>query len=416
MAASTLPPLKCYTFVTALGSGDELQDLAQGSLKPALDFGGNVRIIDFVLSNIRNSCIGGAAVACQFDAAMLIRHLRQAWPYLNGTDHPVDILPAGTHANGGTGYIGDADAILQNLEVIDAAKVDLVLVLSGEHIYRMDYGHLIKDHLASGAAVTVVSANLSDISKNLPQPDPVSLASSVIRFPGYGKSLAPLRPHGAHETKHLDIYAFNWKILRPFLLDGATDLDADVLPAMRRAGHGVHTHDFAHSCVRSKGDDLHWSNLSTLDDYWHAHMDLIATDFKLIAMRGDWPIGGMADAHVSPVRFLQDTQGQGSYIDDCLISSGCQIHSAMLQRSIIGTEVTVWPGSRLTETVVMPGASIGRNVHLSKAIVTRGAVVPDGLCVGENLRDDAQWFSITHCGVRLISPEMLVRRARLLAG
>lgn len=422
MKAQGLHTQSCLAFVMAFGRGEDLHELAQGSAKAALDFGGALRVIDFVLSNIRNSGIRQTVVACQYGSPSLIRHIRQSWPALSGLDGRVDILPAGTDAKGGAAYRGDASALFENIDVIDAAKVEHVLVVSGEHIYKMDYGLLLQDHIASGAPVTRAHSYLVEGLNVAHAESSADQNGSVVRLSPRQKAKNRGTPVHDDVSGGMDVYVFNWTLLRKFFLEGdeagqaARDLEADILPAMHRAGVKLHAHDFAHSCVRAKGDDLHLSTIDTIDAYWHAHMDLIGTESGLCEAQGAWPIGGRDDRPIAPARLLPGAQGDPCDIGDCLIANGCWISGATLINSVLGTGVSVGSGTRVMQSVLQPGVSLGTDVHLSQTIITRGTVLPNGLRVGVDRREDAMWFRVTAGGITLINQEMLRRRARLLAG
>ena len=372
---------------------------------------------------MRNESRGGnLSIACQFGAPALIKHLRQSWAWHDGHGVLLDILPPDNSQQGGAGYQGDASALFQNIDIIDDAGVDHVLVVPGEHVYKMDYGLLLQDHIASGHPVTLVhlEAEAKDSAdEHAPQPRP---STAIVRLFPLQKSRRQRADVEPNETPTTKLYVFNWPVLRLFLRAVAEagrplrTIEDDILPAMIHGGLTAHQHSFSRSCVRAPKAEPECTTLSTLDAFWHAHMDLLQSDDRLFEHRYAWPIGGLPDVHFSAARFLAGNGGAPCEIGDSIIGNGCQILGATISESVVGTGVWVGSGAKISQSVLQPDVRVGSDVTLEKTIVKRGTVLPKGLSVGLDRRHDQTWFRVTPGGITLVSQEMVRRRTRLLAG
>jgi glucose-1-phosphate adenylyltransferase len=413
---------RCLAFVTAFDRGEGLYELASGRAKSMIDFGASQRVIDVVLSNIRNSGIIKAVVACQFGAPALIKHLRQPWAWQDSHGLMLDLLPPDNSEKGGAGYGGNASALFQNIDVIDDAGVDHVLVVAGEHVCKMDYSLLLQDHIASGRPVTSVHIDRDpkdSADEHGQQPKP---SNAIVQLFPARKARKRQVTFQAEVTPDMNIYVFDWPVLRLFLRAVAETgrplrtIEGDILPAMSLAGFIAHQHSFSRSCVRAPGAEPECTTLSTLDAFWHAHMDLLEVDDRLFDQRNEWPIGGLPDFQVSTARFLPGSSGAPCEIGDSIIGNGCQILGASISGSVLGTGVWVGSGAKISHSVLQPDVRVGSEVTLEKTIVKRGTVLPKGLSVGLDRRQDQTWFRVTPGGITLVSQEMVQRRTRLLAG
>ncbi len=406
---------RTYALILAGGRGSRLHQLTDWRAKPAVPFAGNLNIIDFALSNCVNSGLRHVAVLTQYKAQSLIRHIERGWSFLAANlGEYVDVVPA-QQQHGESWYSGTANAVYQNLRMIDEARPDLVLVLGGDHVYKMDYSIMLAEHAARDAEVSVACLEV-----------PIEQASEfgVMAVDADHRIVAfaekPLQPVAlAHRPTHvlasMGIYVFEANLLVAELVRDAADptsshdFGKDIIPSLltRRS---IFAHSFKDSCVNMVDSVPYWRDVGTLDAYWDANMDLASVVPDLNLYDDDWPILSL-QRQLAPAKFVFDEIGRKGEAHNSLVSSGCIVSGANVRHSVLFSKVRVGEGSRIEDSVVLPDVTIGRNVNLRRAIVDKHCKLPDGFCAGlDTAQDRARGFHVTSNGVTLIAPEMLGQR------
>lgn len=400
-------------FVLAGGRGSRLLELTDVRAKPAVFFGGKARIIDFALSNAINSGIRRVAVATQYKAHSLIRHLQRGWNFLRTErNESFDILPASQRGEGGNWYLGTADAVYQNMDVIEDHAPRHIVLLAGDHVYKMDYEHMLAEHVESGADVTVGCVSV---------PRTEARGFGVMHVDDQDRIIAffekPADPPGIPGQEHLalasmGIYVFDTKVLLDQLRRDAADPDSqrdfgrDIIPYLVKNGKAV-AHRFERSCVRSRAEtEPYWRDVGTVDAYWEANIDLTDIVPQLDIFDRDWPIWTHAEI-TPPAKFVHDQAGRRGEAVSSLVAGGCIISGATARCSLLHTGVHVHSFARLQSAVILPYVDIGRHARLTKVVVDRGVRIPEGLVVGEDPKEDARRFRRTDKGVCLITQAMI---------
>ncbi|WP_282603478.1 glucose-1-phosphate adenylyltransferase [Paracoccus sp. PARArs4] len=410
---------RSMAFVLAGGRGSRLKELTDRRVKPAVYFGGKARIIDFALSNAMNSGIRKIAVATQYKAHSLIRHCQRGWNFFRAERNEfLDILPASQRMSEQHWYRGTADAVTQNIDIVDDYGVDYIVILAGDHIYKMDYEIMLREHVDSGADVTVGCLTV---------PREEASAFGVMDVDATGRIVSflekPADPPGMPDdpTKSLasmGIYVFNWKFLRDLLLKDAEDASSshdfghDLIPDIVRNGKAM-AHRFDTSCVRDAGAPAYWKDVGTVDAFWRANIDL--TDFtpELNLWDNEWPIWTYSEV-VPPAKFIHDEKDRRGIAVSSMVSGGCIISGTEIRNSVLFTGVRTNSYAILENAVVLPSVTVHRSARLRNVVIDRGVVIPEGLVVGEDPKDDAEWFRVSEKGVTLITQEMLDKRAASL--
>jgi len=402
-------------YVLAGGRGARLMELTKNRTKPAVYFGGKSRIIDFALSNAINSGIRRIAVATQYKAHSLIRHLQRGWNFLQPMrNESFDILPASQRVAENRWYAGTADAVFQNIDIIDGYAPEYIVLLAGDHVYKMDYERMLVQHVNDGADVTVACIEV-----------PIAEAAGlgIMRVADDGRIVAfdekpehpaeiPDRPGFALAS--MGIYAFRRDVLHGELRRDAADpgsshdFGRDVIPHLVRHGKAV-AHRFAHSCVRSRAeDDVYWRDVGTLDAYFEANLDLTDVVPELDLYDRDWPIWTYA-AITPPAKFVHDVDGRRGLGVSSLVSGGCIVSGSSLRHSLLCNNVHVHSYGDIDRAIILPFVEVGRHVRLSQVIVDSGVRIPEGLVVGEDPAHDAARFRRTERGICLITQPMIDR-------
>ena len=410
---------RAMAFVLAGGRGSRLRELTDRRVKPAVYFGGKTRIIDFALSNAVNSDIRKIAVATQYKAHSLIRHVQRGWNFFRPERNEfLDILPASQRLSEDHWYRGTADAVTQNIDIVDSYDVDYVVILAGDHIYKMDYEIMLRQHVESGADVTVgcLTVPRSEASAfGVMAVDATGRITSFLEKPADPPAM-PDDPDSALAS--MGIYVFSWPFLRGLLLRDAEDpgsshdFGTDLIPALVAQGKAV-AHRFDDSCVRDPGAPAYWRDVGTVDAFWQANIAL--TDFtpELNLWDTDWPIWTYA-LSVPPAKFIHDEKDRRGVAISSMVSGGCIISGTEIRNSLLFTEVHTNSYAVLDQAVVLPYVTVHRSARLCKVVIDRGVIIPEGLVVGEDPLEDAKWFRVTERGVTLITQDMLDRRAAAL--
>jgi glucose-1-phosphate adenylyltransferase len=403
-------------YVLAGGRGSRLQELTAVRAKPAVFFGGKSRIIDFALSNALNSGIRRIGVATQYKAHSLIRHLQRGWNFLRPErNESFDILPA-SQRFGDNWYSGTADAVYQNIDIIESYSPQFVVVLAGDHIYKMDYELMLAQHVESGADVTVGCIEVPRTDARSFGVMFVDKDDRVTEFVEKPADPPEMPGRSGMVLASMGIYVFATGVLIDQLRRDAADATSshdfgrDIIPYMVQNGRTV-AHRFTRSCVRSPTEkQSYWRDVGTIDAYWEANIDLTDVVPALDLFDRDWPIWTYAEIS-PPAKFVHDEIGRRGEAVSSLVSGGCIISGARLRRTLLFTGVHVHSYAQVEYALILPDADIGRGARLRNVIVEKGVRIPPGLVVGEDPDDDARRFRRTEKGICLITPAMIERLA-----
>jgi glucose-1-phosphate adenylyltransferase len=408
---------RSMAFVLAGGRGSRLKELTDKRAKPAVYFGGKTRIIDFALSNALNSGIRKMAIATQYKAHSLIRHCQRGWSFFRAERNEyLDILPASQRVDESMWYQGTADAVYQNIDIIDSYDIDYVLILAGDHIYKMDYEIMLRQHVETDADVTVGCLTVPRIEASGFGVMAIDDTDRITHF-----LEKPADPPGTPEDPDMSlasmgIYVFKWPFLREILKKDAQDLDSkrdfggDIIPSIVKNGKAM-AHRFTDSCVRkSKSESAYWRDVGTIDAFWKANIDL--TDFtpELDLWDRNWPIWTYAES-VPPAKFIHDEENRRGSAISSMVAGGCIISGTEIRESLLFTMVHANSFASIERSVILPYVNVGRSARLTNAVVDRGVRIPEGLVVGEDPDEDRKWFRVSEQGITLITQEMLDRRA-----
>ena len=403
-------------YVLAGGRGSRLLELTDQRAKPAVYFGGKSRIIDFALSNAVNSGIRRIGVATQYKAHSLIRHLNNGWNFFRQErNEGFDILPA-SQRSGQDWYKGTADAVYQNIDIIEGYGPELIVILAGDHIYKMDYGPMLVQHVDQEADVTVgcIEVPRADASGfGVMAVDGKDVITSFLEKPKNPPAMI-----GKPETSlaSMGIYVFSVKFLIDQLKRDAEDPDSshdfgkDIIPYLVKNGKAV-AHPFTRSCRRSGYEtEDYWRDVGTVDAYYEANIDLTLPLPALDFYEHEWPIWTYAEI-TPPAKFVHDQEGRRGQAFASLVSGGCIISGASLRRSLVFSNVRAHSFGSVNFSVILPDVEIGRGARLTNAIVDRGVKIPEGLVIGEDPEFDAKRFRRSENGICLITQPMIDRLA-----
>ncbi len=400
-------------YVLAGGRGSRLMELTDRRAKPAVYFGGKSRIIDFSLSNALNSGIRRLAVATQYKAHSLIRHMQRGWNFLRTErNESFDILPASQRVSEDKWYMGTADAVFQNIDIIDGYGPEYLLILAGDHVYKMDYERMLVQHVNSGADVTVgcVEVPLEDAK-----------GFGIMHVGADGRILdffekppqppeMPDKPGWALAS--MGIYVFKRTFLNEQLRrdaaapDSSRDFGKDIIPYLVKHGKAV-AHRFTESCVRGRAEnEVYWRDVGTIDAYWEANIDLTDVVPQLDIFDKEWPIWTYGEI-TPPAKFVHDLDGRRGEAISALVSGGCIVSGAVVRRSLLFTGVQVHSFASVENGVILPYVDIARGARLRNVVVDHGVRIPEGLVVGEDPVADAARFRRSAGGVCLITQPMI---------
>ncbi len=405
-------PKRAVALVLAGGRGSRLHHLTDRRAKPAVYFGGKFRIIDFALSNCLNSGIRRIGVITQYKSHSLLRHLQRGWAFLKTEMNEfVDLLPAQQRMNEEFWYRGTADAVSQNQDILDSYDAEYVVVLGGDHIYKMNYALMLADHVAKGRQCTVACI---EVPRDEARAFGVMAVDADWNITDFVEKPAdpPCVPGRAdHALASMGIYIFNAKFLDEELARDAADTQSthdfgkDIIPRAVRLGQAA-AHPFALSCVGNKeGEAAYWRDVGTIDSFWDANIDLTATEPQLNLYDTRWPIWTY-QPQLAPAKFVHNQEGRCGMAVESLVSGGSIISGSVL-RSVLFSSVRVHSWSQVEWSVLLPQVEIGRHVRLKRVVVDRGCHIPDGMVIGEDPVLDAQRFFCTDNGITLVTKSML---------
>ncbi|MDP3315642.1 MAG: glucose-1-phosphate adenylyltransferase, partial [Devosia sp.] len=381
--------------------------------KPAVYFGGKSRIIDFALSNALNSGIRRISVATQYQAHSLIRHLQRGWNFLRTErNESFDVLPASQRVSETQWYEGTADAVFQNMDIIEDYGPRYIVLLAGDHIYKMDYEIMLRQHVDTGADVTIGCLEVPRMEATGFGVMAVDGRDRVLDFVEKPKDPPGIPDRPDMALASMGIYVFETRFLMEQLRrDAATegssrDFGKDIIPYIVKNG-SAWAHRFPRSCVRSPNEEVaYWRDVGTIDAYWKANIDLTDVTPQLDLYDRDWPIWTFAEI-TPPAKFVHDFDGRRGSAVNSLVSGDTIISGGQLDRTLLSTGARVHSYSELHEAVVLPYCTIGRGARLRKVVIDRGVNIPEGLVVGEDPAFDSQWFRRTAEGVTLVTQPMV---------
>ena len=405
-------------FILAGGRGSRLQELTEKRVKPAVYFGGKTRIIDFALSNAVNSGIRRIGVATQYKSHSLIRHLQRGWSFFRAErNESLDILPASQRMNDTDWYKGTADAVTQNIDIIEDNNVKYILILAGDHIYKQDYSVMIQQHVDSGADVTVGCIEVPRSEASGFGVMSVDASDRVLDFVEKPVDPPAMPGHPDLALASMGIYVFDADFLLDLLRKDSVnpasshDFGHDLIPALVKTGKVV-AHPFSRSCVRSESEPKpYWRDVGTVDAYWQANMDLTDFEPELDIYDNEWPIWTNSEL-TPPAKFIHNEEGRRGNAVSSMVAGGCIISGAQLERCLLFTRVKAHSYSNLTGAVVLPYAVIGRHAKLTNVVIDSGVVIPEGLVVGEDPELDAKRFRRTKGGICLITAPMIAKLSK----
>ncbi len=407
-------PKRAMALILAGGRGSRLKQLTDTRCKPAVYFGGHFRIIDFVLSNCMNSGLRRIGVLTQYKSHSLLRHLQRGWNFLKSEMHEfVDLIPAQQRVDEEYWYRGTADAVYQSLDIIKANKPEYVVILAGDHIYKMDYARMLADHALSGAGVTVgcIEVDRQEAKAfGVMAIDENKKVTSFVEKPADPPAM-PGKPD--RSLASMGIYIFTADYLYRMLdediaLEGSShDFGKDIIP--KAVGEGqVVAHFFQDSCVyNSEKAPAYWRDVGTIDAYWEANIDLTATVPELNLYDRSWPIWTYQE-QLPPAKFVHNEANRRGEAIESSVSAGC-ILSGSVHNSLLFSNCRVHSYTHINGAVLLPEVQVGRNARLTRVVVDRGCRIPDGLVVGEDPAEDARRFYRSEGGVTLITPTMLAK-------
>ena len=398
--------------ILAGGRGTRLHQLTDWRAKPAVPFGGKFRIIDFVLSNCVNSGIRRIGVATQYKSHSLIQHIQRGWSFLNGQfGEFIDVLPAQQRIEE-MWYRGTADAVFQNLDIMRATNPDYVLILAGDHVYKMDYGKLLTFHVEKQADMTVACIEVPIDDASGFGVMGVNVESRVVNFNEKPDHPTPIPGNPDMALASMGVYVFNTRFLYEQLVRDADDKNSshdfgkDIIPHLVSAHYRVFAQSFEDSCVNLNGEVPYWRDVGTIDAYWEANMELTKVTPALNMYDQEWPIWTYQE-QLPPAKFVFDDSTRRGMAVDSLVSGGCIISGAYVRNSLLFSNVHIHSYSNVEESVILPNVKVSRNVTLKRVVVDKNCVIPEGLTAGINREEDAKRFFVSDNGITLITPDML---------
>lgn len=394
--------------ILAGGRGSRLKHLTKWRSKPAVPFGGKFRIVDFPLSNCINSGIRQVGVLTQYKAHSLLLHIQRGWGFLRGEfGEFIELLPAQQRIES-SWYEGTADAVYQNLDILRSHNPDYVLILAGDHIYKMDYGTMIAEHVESGADMTVGCLTVDLESATEFGVMTVDNDGWVVDFHEKPANPKPIPDNDNLALASMGIYVFNRKFLFEQLIKDADtpnsshDFGKDIIPKVIER-YRVLAYRFRDA---SSGKQAYWRDVGTIDAFWKANLELIGVTPPLNLYDRSWPIWTYQE-QLPPAKFVFDDDERRGMAVDSMVSGGCVISGAKVTNSLLFSNVRVNSYSEVIETVVLPDVNIGRNCRIKKAVIDRGCDIPEGTIIGDDPALDAERFYVSEMGVVLVTPEML---------
>ncbi|WP_341675798.1 glucose-1-phosphate adenylyltransferase [Niveibacterium sp. SC-1] len=408
-----------YAVVLAGGRGSRLKQLTDWRSKPAVPFGGKFRIIDFTLSNCVNSGIRRIGVATQYKAQSLIRHLQRGWSFLDGRfDEFIEIMPAQQNIDESQWYQGTADAVFQNLDVLRRSHAEYVLVLSGDHIYKMDYGRMLAAHVAAEADLTIGCIEVPIKEASAFGVMAIKEDGRVMAFSEKPKDPAPVPGNPDVALASMGIYVFNARFLYEQLVrdsgdrKSSHDFGKDIIPHCVKR-YRVYSHRFNDSCVGPTDREPYWRDVGTIDAFWEANMELTKVTPELNMYDEEWPIWTWQE-QLPPAKFVFDWDDRRGMAVDSMVAGGCIISGATVRRSMLFSRVQIHSHAIVEDSVVLPDVDIGRDAVIRRAVLDKRCSIPEGMQIGVDLEEDRKRFHVSENGVVLVTPEMLGQQVHFI--
>lgn len=405
-------PTQTVALILAGGRGTRLKDLTARRAKPAVHFGGKFRIIDFALSNCLNSGIRRMGVITQYQSHTLVQHIQRGWSFLNEEMNEfVDLLPAQQRLSADDWYRGTADAVTQNLDIIRRYQAKYILILAGDHIYKMDYARMLIDHVDQGAKCTIAC---------LPVPIEEASAFGVMQIDEHNRVIAfrekpadppPMPGDSSKALASMGIYIFDTDYLYSLLEDDRQlphsehDFGKDLLPTIVASGEAL-AHFFHLSCVQNDDAEPYWRDVGTLEAYWKANLDLASVTPELDMYDSNWPIRTYMEL-LPPAKFVQDRSGSHGRTLNSLVSGGCIVSGSEVVNSVLFSRVRVNSFCNIDSSVLLPDVVVGRSCRLHRCVIDRACVLPEGTVIGEDPEEDARRFYCSEEGIVLVTGAML---------
>jgi glucose-1-phosphate adenylyltransferase len=405
-----------YAMVLAGGRGSRLHQLTDWRAKPAVPIAGKFRIIDFVLSNCVNSGIRRIGVATQYKSHSLIQHIQRGWTFLNGQfGEFVDVLPAQQRVEE-MWYQGTADAVFQNLDILRDTNPEYVLILAGDHVYKMDYGKLLAFHVQKKADMTVACIEVPLEDARAFGVMSVDADSRVVDFTEKPEQPNPVPGKPGKALASMGIYVFNTHFLYEQLLRDADDphsshdFGKDIIPHLMSAHYRLYAQSFEDSCITTAEGEAcgvpYWRDVGTVDAYWEANMELTKVVPDLNMYDQEWPIWTYQE-QLPPAKFVFDDDNRRGLAVDSLVSGGCIISGSSVIRSLLFSNVRVHSFSSVEDSVLLPNVEVRRNVVIRHAVVDKNCIIPEGMQIGVDREEDEKRFYVTEKGIVLVTPDML---------
>ncbi len=409
-------PKRAVALVLAGGRGSRLRNLTDTRAKPAVYFGGKFRIVDFALSNCLNSGIRRIGVITQYKSHSLLRHLQRGWAFLKSEMNEfVDLLPAQQRVDEESWYRGTADAVYQNQDILDGYDAEYVVVLAGDHIYKMNYALMLADHVAKGRECTVGCIAIPRAEASAFGVMAVDANNLITEFVEKPADPPPMPGDPTQSLGSMGIYVFNAKYLYAELArdmndpNSTHDFGKDIIPHAVRNGCAA-AHPFELSCVSSQADQApYWRDVGTIDAYWDANIDLTATVPLLDLYDKHWPIWTY-QPQLPPAKFVHNQADRRGLAIESMVSGGCIISGAVF-RSVLFSSVRVHSHASVNWSVLLPESQVGRRARLTRVVLDRGCVIPDDLVIGEDAAEDARRFYRSEQGITLVTRDMLAKLA-----
>ena len=408
---------RIVALVLAGGRGSRLKNLTDRRAKPAVYFGGKFRIVDFALSNCLNSGIRRIGVITQYKSHSLLRHLQRGWAFLRGEMNEfVDLLPAQQRTDEEHWYRGTADAVYQNVDILEGYQADYIVVLAGDHVYKMNYSLMLADHVAKGRPCTVACISVPRAQASAFGVMAVDEQWKIVDFVEKPTDPPAMPGDPDRALASMGIYVFNAGYLYDELArdiadpNSSHDFGKDIIPQLVRGGNAS-AHPFSLSCVGTKPDEEpYWRDVGTIDAYWDANIDLTATVPMLNLYDTNWPIWTY-QPQLPPAKFVHNTDTRRGMAVEAMVSGG-SIISGHVFRSVLFSSVRVHSYASVNWSVLLPDVQVGRGVRLHRTVIDHGCIVPDGMVIGEDAEADAARFERSENGITLVTRDMLARLTR----
>ena len=400
---------KTLALVLAGGRGSRLKNLTEWRAKPAVPFGGKFRIIDFPLSNCVNSDIRQIAVLTQYKAHSLIRHIQKGWSFLRGEfGEFVELLPASQRLET-SWYEGTADAVYQNLDIIRTFHPEYILILAGDHIYKMDYAHMLAHHFKYDADLTVGCIEVPSEEANAFGVMTIDNDTNILKFTEKPDNPDTIPGDKKNSLASMGIYVFNTDFLIEQLIRDADtstsshDFGKDLIPYIVENKYKTVAYPFRNEKNNKR---IYWRDVGTVDAFYEANMELINVVPELNLYDENWPIWTYQE-QLPPAKFvLNDDECRGMAVDS-MVSGGCIISGAYVNHSLLFSSVTIEPYSTIEDSVILPNVQIGKNCKIKNTILDKGCIISEDSVIGHDDEEDANRFYITSRGRILVTPEML---------